>query len=264
MEKARTLPADGIVLDLEDAVAPDAKAAAREAVLAYIAQSDARARLCVRINRLGSAEGLEDAAALARAGARPGFVMAPKVESGRDMELLAQAFAEGAFAEGAPPHLIALIESPLGVEAAFDIARAASMLMFGSFDYAAETGCTQDWAVLSAVRSRLAAAAASAGKPCLDSPFATLDDVEGGAAEARLARAFGFSGKATIHPKFVPGINDAFTPSAEELAQARAIVEAFAAGGQGVGRIGGKLVEAPVARRMQRVLDRAAALHRPG
>lgn len=253
--KALASGADLICLDLEDGVAMEKKDSARTAVLSYVADAAHRDRLCVRINRLDSRRGLEDAAALAGASSYPGFVLLPKIESPRDIELLGQALAAGPTC-----HLLAMIESPQGVENAFDIARTEylSMLAFGSFDYAAETGGTQDWSVLLPVRSRIVAAAAAAGKLALDSPFAKLDDLPGSAAEAALSRSLGFSGKSTIHPKFVPDTNDAFTPTAQELAEAREIVEAFAAAGGGASRIGNKFIEAPVARRMQRLLDRAA------
>jgi len=256
--KALASAADLICLDLEDGVAPEKKSSARSNVLSYVFGSADRDRLCVRLNRLASVEGLEDAAALIRAPTRPGFVMLPKVESPRDTELLGQTLAIGP-----PCHLLAMIESPRGLEAAFDIARAEhlSMLVFGSFDYAAETGCLQEWSVLLPVRSRIVAAAASAGKLALDSPFAGLDDLPGAAAEARLVQSLGFSGKSTIHPKFVADINAAFTPTDEELTEARAIVEAFTAAGGGALRIGDRFIEAPVARRMQRRLDRAALAH---
>src|SRR6185312_11574274 len=151
---------------------------------------------------LGSLEGLEDAAALIRSVARPAFLMLPKVESAREVELLTRAFPAGPH-----PHLISLIETARGVEAAFEIAAApgSSALLFGSFDYAAQIGCSQEWSALLPARSRVVAAAASADRAALDSPFATLEDAEG-AVEARMARQMGFSGKAAIHPKFVAAI----------------------------------------------------------
>lgn len=256
--KALAANVDLVCLDLEDSVAPDDKPTARSAVLAYVSTSIERERLCVRMNRLGSIHGLEDAAALARASFPPCALMLPKVESAREIDLLAQAFS------GSPPHVIALIESPMGVEAAFEIARspAVSLLLFGSLDYAAESGCAQEWSALLPVRSRVVAAAASVGKCAIDSPYVALDDIAGAAAEARLAQSLGFCGKASIHPKFVADINEAFSPTAQQLAEAEAIVAAFAASKGGVGRVGGKLIEAPVVRRMQRLLQRAAAVRR--
>lgn len=257
--KALASGADLICLDLEDGVAVERKESARSAVLSYVAGAPHRDRLCVRINPLSSRHGLEDAAALAATSRHPGFVLLPKIESPRDLELLGQALAAGPGC-----HLLAMIESPQGVENAFDIARAQSlsMLVFGSFDYAAETGGVQEWSVLLPARSRIVAAAAAAGKLALDSPFAKLGDLPGAAAEAALARSLGFVGKSTIHPKFVADINDAFTPSEQELAEAREIVAAFAAAGGGVSRIGDQFIEAPVVRRMQRLLDRAASSER--
>jgi len=252
--KALDTDADVVCLDLEDSVAPEAKEPARRAVLRYLADCSERARLCVRINRLGSAEGLEDAAALIRSVARPAFVMVPKVESAREIELLTQAFSSGAC-----PHLIGLIESPRGVEAAFEIAETdgLSSLLFGSFDYAAETGCSQDWSALLPVRSRIVAAAGSAAKAALDTPFSSLDDVAGAAAEAKLARQIGFSGKAAIHPKHVLAINAAFTPTEAELSEAQSILAAFTAAGGRACRVGARFIDVPVARRMERLLTRA-------
>ena len=252
--KAIAAPADLICLDLEDAVAPDAKAKARAAVIGFVAAAAKRDRLCVRINQLGSPEGFEDAAALMQVATHLSYLMLPKAEHARDLELL-----HGAFREGSRPQLIALIENPLGVEAAFEIARspAVSLLMFGSFDYSAETGCSQDWSVLMPVRSRIVAAAASSAKLALDSPYSMLDDLPGAAAEARLARSLGFCGKAAIHPKFVGGINEAFTATEAELSEARAILSAFNSASGGVARLGAKLIERPVVRRMQNLLDQA-------
>lgn len=253
--KALASPADLVCLDLEDAVVSEAKCQVRSAVLDYVASSAERHRLCIRLNRLGSVEGFEDAAALIRATARPGFVLLPKVESPRELELLSQALAGGSL-----PHLMAMIESPLGVEHAFEIARSpVALLVFGSFDYAADTGCVQEWQALLPVRSRIVAAAASAGKLALDSPYAALDDLPGAASEAHLAQGLGFTGKAAIHPKFLPELNAAFTPTVQEVQEAQNIVDAFVAGGAGAMRIGDKFIDAPVVRRMQRVLGRAAA-----
>jgi len=257
--KALSSEADVVCLDLEDAVAPGAKAAARSAVLDCLASCRERARLCVRINALGSLEGLEDAAALIRSSARPAFLMLPKVESAREVELLTHAFPSGT-----RPQVISLIESPRGVEAAFEIAAAAgsAALLFGSFDYAAQTGCSQEWSALLAARSRIVAAAASAGRAALDSPFATLEDAA--AAEAAMARQIGFSGKAAIHPRLIAAINAAFTPTEEELSEARSILQAFAAAGGQACRVGTRFVDAAVARRMQRVLARAGVRRASG
>ena len=252
-DKALSAGADVVCLDLEDAVAPEAKAAAREAVLAFAGQQPRPGRLCIRINQLGSVYGMEDTLALARAARRANFIMLPKVATARDAELLLDVF------DPHPPTVIALIESPQGVEAAFEIAHspAVAMLMFGGFDYAAATGSDQTWNTLLAARSRLVAAGAAAGKPVIDSPYARLDDVAGAADENRRASAIGFAGKAAIHPKMVPDINTAFTPSEQEIVDARAIVAAFDASGGAVARIGGKLVELPVVLRMRRLIDRA-------
>jgi citrate lyase beta subunit len=257
--KALASAGDLVCLDLEDGVGPEEKSSARSAVLARLASADRRDRICVRINPLSSPDGLEDTLALVQAPLRPGFLMLPKVESARDMELLAHVFQPHP-----SPRLIALLETPLGIEAAFTIAGSAavSMLLFGSFDYAAQTGCAQDWSYLLPARSRVVAAAASAGKWALDSPFSALDDLSAAAEEARMAHSLGFSGKAALHPKFLTAINDAFTPTDAEIEEARIIVAAHTSSGRAASRIGGTLVEAPVVQRMQRLLDRAERCRR--
>jgi citrate lyase beta subunit len=259
--KALSSGADVVCLDLEDAVGLKEKSKARETMLAVLRDSNRRDQLCVRMNALCSAEGLEDAAALVREKALPGYIMLPKAEWARDMELLAQAFKPRS-----APRFIALLETPLGIEASFAIAgtAAVSMLLFGSFDYVAQTGCRQDWANLLPTRARVVAAAASAGKVALDSPFASLNDLAGAADEARLAGSLGFSGKAAIHPKFLSEIHEAFTPTVAELETARAVIAAYLSSEGAVNRLGETLVEAPVVRRMQRLIERAenSANHR--
>ena len=98
----------------------------------------------------------------------------------------------------------------------------------------------------------------AAGKPVIDSPYADLGDIAGAAEEDRRARGLGFAGKAAIHPKMIPDIRTAFTPSAAQISEAELIVSAFEASGGAVARIGGKLVELPVVLRMRRLLERAA------
>lgn len=253
-EKAIGSGADLICLDLEDAVAPAAKAAARHTVLDFIGECKASMQICVRVNRLNSLDGMEDCAALIRSGLSNVVVMLPKVETARDVELFASAFPSS-------PPIIALLESSLGVEAAFSIAksRSVSALMFGSFDYSAETGADQGWDGLLMARSRIVAAAAAAGIGAIESPYSDLGDVDGAADEDRRSAALGMAGRAAIHPKLLGGIKDAFSPTVEELIQAREIVAAFEAAESGVARLGDKLVELPVILRMKRLLERAAS-----
>jgi citrate lyase subunit beta/citryl-CoA lyase/(S)-citramalyl-CoA lyase len=253
-DKACAGDASLICLDLEDAVAPQDKSKARANVIDYLSQTLYPERLCVRVNRFGTIEGLEDTLALARAARLPGHIMLPKVEDARDIHLFASLLPSDV-------PLIALLESPLGVEQAFTIAgmQAVGFLMFGSFDYAAETGSTQSWLPLLPVRSRLVAAAAAVGKGVIDSPYASLNDVDGAAEESRLARDMGMIGKAAIHPRMIAGIHEAFMPSQEEVEEAQKIVAAFDAADGRVARMDGKLIELPVVMRMRRLLEKAAS-----
>lgn len=251
-DKAAESGADLICLDLEDAVAPDERPAARDAVRHALSAHPHRLRFGIRINRLGSSDGLHDLLDLAAYATPPAFVLVPKVEGARDVDLV------GHILHGVP--LIALVESPRGIEEAAAVAReaAVSLLMFGSFDYVAETGGSQAWDALAPVRSRLVNAASAAGKAVIESPFTDLTDTDAAQEENGRSKMIGMVGRAAIHPRMIQGINAVFRPSQAELNEAIEIVAAFEGAGGAVARIGGKLIELPVVQRMRRTLSRAA------
>jgi len=125
---------------------------------------------------------------------------------------------------------------------------------------AAELRCSNAWEPLLYARSRVVHAAASAGIDAIDVPYLDLEDPDGMAQEATLARELGFSGKGSIHPKQIPILNDVFTPSESEIAHARRILDAFAEADTGLVVVDGKLIEKPVLRDMQRILSIAERL----
>ena len=125
---------------------------------------------------------------------------------------------------------------------------------------AAELRCSNAWEPLLYARSRVVHAAASAGIDAIDVPYLDLEDTDGMAQEATLARELGFSGKGSIHPKQIPILNDVFTPSESEIAHARRILDAFAEADTGLVVVDGKLIEKPVLRDMQRILSIAERL----
>jgi citrate lyase subunit beta/citryl-CoA lyase len=249
LEKARTLDADVLLLDLEDAVAPAAKAEARRLVLAAVAAGGyGRRELVIRVNGAATPWGAEDLAAAARSGADA--VLLPKVESAE--ELLAA--AGGLRAAGAPPGLglWAMIETPRGVLAAPAIAAATprlGCLVAGTSDLVKELGARHSAGrteVLTALSLTVLSARAH-GLSCLDGVQLDLADEAGFEAACRQGRDLGFDGKTLIHPKTIAAANRAFSPDQAELDAARRVLTAHAeaeASGQGVVVVDGRLVEA--------------------
>jgi citrate lyase subunit beta/citryl-CoA lyase len=242
IEKARTLECDVAVLDLEDAVAPEAKAAARDAAVAAVRDGGFGPRLGVRINALDTDWGLDDLAAMKAAGAT--LVVAPKVETPEAVHALSAGLVRGCA-------LWAMIETPRALLALTDIASADGALdglMLGLNDLAKTlgTGASPDREPFKPWLAVLVAAARTNGLLALDGVFNRIEDADGLAAEAAQGRMYGFDGKSLIHPSQIAAANAAFSPSETEIAHARAVVAAFAAPeaqGQGAIRVGGAMVE---------------------
>jgi len=247
LQKARGLDADLIILDLEDAVAPAAKAQARAAACAAIA-AFAPQPVLLRINALTGPWGRDDLAA-AKA-ARPDGVLLPKV-SGADDILAAR--SDGLV-------LWAMIETPRAVlNLAAIAASGVAGLVLGSNDLLKdmEARPMPDAANLHAAMSLCVMAARAHGIAVLDGVYNDIADAEGFAAAARRARDFGFDGKTVIHPAQIAPCNAAFTPSDDEIAAARAIVDAFAAQPEaGVIALDGRMVERLHAQSAARLLAR--------
>lgn len=246
VEKARTLPCDVVVLDLEDAVGPEAKADARAAAVAAVAQGFGGRETAVRINGLDTPWGADDLAALAAAG--PDVVIAPKIGSAAAVEVCDRALAGAR--EGL--RLWAMIETPAAMMDLAAIAACAGSrldaLVLGVNDLTLGLGARAgpDRAPLHAAMSLTVAAARAHGLSPIDGVFNRLDDAEGFAAECAQGRTFGFQGKSLIHPSQIEPCNAAFSPDAAEVAWARAVVEAFAIpdnAGVGVLRVQGAMAE---------------------
>lgn len=247
--KAAGAGADCVVIDLEDAVADSDKADARNAALAHLAQAGGAA-FALRINGLATAHGLRDILALKEAGCMPAALLVPMVESPSELSILAQVLDTPAI------DLVPLIETAAGLRAAAEIAAAPQVaaLMFGGGDLSAELGVELAWEPLLTARSLVVLAAAGARVPAIDVPWLALDDLDGLAAETARAKGLGFAAKAAIHPAQVSVINGVMRPSAQEIAQAKAAVAAYEAGGRRAIRHQGRMLEAPIIRRYQRVL----------
>ncbi|MEV0908992.1 HpcH/HpaI aldolase/citrate lyase family protein [Streptomyces hokutonensis] len=247
--KAAAAGADGIVLDLEDAVAPDSKDAARDHVLAWL--SDGGTGI-VRINGPATPWYDRDMAALAE---HPRTVMLPKAERPHQISDLLARLPPGSA-------VVPLLETAAGVLDARAVCAVPGVIRagFGSVDLAAELGVDpDDPTALAYTRSHLVLASAAAGvAPPLDGVTTALDDERALVADAERAAALGFTGKLCVHPRQVPPVNAAFTPSDEEREQARAIVRATAdrAADGAVTVVNGRMVDRPVLERAHRLLNR--------
>lgn len=247
--KAAETAADLICIDLEDAVAPDGKDAARDAAIASLETLDP-AGVAIRINGLKTADGLQDLLALRDAAILPQLVFIPMVESASEVEIAAAVLGDRA------PGLVPLIETVKGLRAGDAIAASPGVaaMMFGGGDFSAELGTDLAWEPLLAARCAFVMSAASGRVPAIDVPFILLDDDAGLAEEVLRAKALGFAAKAAIHPKQVDAINRIMRPSEAELAEARAALAAFAEAGGKVIRHNGKMLEAPVIKRFEAML----------
>ncbi|MFC3806579.1 CoA ester lyase [Terrabacter sp. MAHUQ-38] len=248
LEKAKTLPVDALILDLEDAVAPDAKDSARQNACAAVQSGDyGRRELTIRVNGLGSQWHEADLAAASAAG--PDAIVVPKVGSAEEVRRLVAAVE----AAGAPEHtrLWAMVETPVAVLHAEEIARASdrmACLVLGTNDLYKELGATfaPGRAAISTSLQLVLLAARAAGVAVVDGVYNDVKDADGFLAEARQGREMGFDGKTLIHPGQVEPCNEVFAPSAAQVEEARAVIAAFEsaqAEGRGVATLGGRLIE---------------------
>ena len=269
LEKARELPADVLILDLEDAVSPEAKLQARDAVVKAIQQGFGDREVLVRINGLDTRWWVEDIDAAASA--RPDAVLVPKVSSPRQLQDLAARLVD----MGTDPHVRvwAMMETPLAMLNVRDIAAAAldsetrlAGFVMGTNDLAKDTRArlVPGRAPMLPWLMNCLAAARAYGLDILDGVYNDIGDAEGFAAECRQARDLGFDGKTLIHPRQIEPCNEAFSPTPEEVDAARKIIAAFDLPeneNKGVLQIDGRMVErlhAEMARRAVAIADAIA------
>jgi citrate lyase subunit beta/citryl-CoA lyase len=268
LEKGRTLPADGLILDLEDAVAPDAKVTARENVVKALAEGGyGKREILLRINALETPWGQADAAAAARS--KTDAILIPKVESAAQVRQV-EAIMEQA---GAPDSMTlwCMIETPLGILHTEEIARSSKRLagwVMGTSDLAKDLRAAHTALRMPLITSLglCLLAARAYGLSIVDGVYLNLEDDEGFATSCVQGKELGFDGKSLIHPKTVAKANEVFAPSAEEVAWDRKIIQAHAeatAQGKGVVVVDGKLIEnlhAVAARRQVELADAIAEL----
>ncbi|HJR90530.1 MAG TPA: CoA ester lyase [Aeromicrobium sp.] len=266
LEKAKTIDADALILDLEDSVAPDAKAQGRENVVAAVRSGEYGHReLAIRVNSIGTEWHDEDIKAAASAG--PDAILVPKVESAEQVRQLVAALE----AAGAPAHtqLWAMIETPRALLHAEEIAAAhdrLTVIVMGTNDIVNETYGLhvpgRNPVVLTALAWTLIAVRA-AGKVVIDGVYNDVRNEEGFLAEARQGREMGFDGKTLIHPSQVEPANEAYSPSEADIERAQGLIAAFEeakSAGAGVATYNNKLVEELHVRDANRILAFAEAL----
>lgn len=265
LEKAKTLPADGLIFDLEDAVSPDAKAAARQQVAETVHQGGyGKRELVVRVNALSTPWGREDLAAMATCGADA--ILLPKVEN----EAMVRQTLDILAAHGAPASLAiwCMLETPRGILRAEAIATASpqiAALVMGTSDLSKELHAqtTRERQPLLFSLERCVLVARAYGLTALDGVHLDLQDNEGFAYACRQAAALGFDGKTLIHPKTLAVANQVFAPAPDEVTWARRIIAAHAeamVAGKGIVVVDGRLIENLHVEEAQRVVHLAEAI----
>ncbi|MBX9710988.1 MAG: CoA ester lyase [Xanthobacteraceae bacterium] len=269
IEKARTLPADGIILDLEDSVAPDAKAAARDQIAQEVAKGGfGKRELIIRVNHLQSLWWQDDFAMAAKA--RPDGILVPKILGPDDLTTIGRKLDE----LGADPktRVWVMIETPLAVVQIREIAACAldketrlAAFVIGPNDIALETRMRMlpGRAAMIPMFTSIILAARAYGVEILDGPYSDFSNSVGFDQECVQARDLGFDGKTLIHPSQVETANAVFTPSPDELARAKNIIAAFTLpenAGKGAIRFEGQMVERLHAEMAQRTIALSEAI----
>jgi citrate lyase subunit beta / citryl-CoA lyase len=272
LEKARNLPVDGVILDLEDAVAPDAKAVAREQIAQAVAAGGfGKREVLIRINALDTPWWIDD---LNMAGkARPDGILVPKISSVADLTAIADRLSD--INADHAIRVWAMIETARAVLDADKIAAASrdsetrlAGFVFGPNDISRETRIRMKpgRAEMIPMITHCILATRAHGLEILDGPYSDITNVDGFAAECAQARDLGFDGKTLIHPSHIQACNVIFTPPAEEVALARKIIAAFQQpenASRGAIQLDGRMVErlhADMARRTIAIADAIAAM----
>lgn len=263
------LGADAVILDLEDAVSPDEKDAARILVRNALSRMGFGCQTVVRVNSPDS--GLLDEDLEEIVPQSPTALMLPKTSSREDILETDRRLTALEVRLGLPTgsaRLIPLLETAAGIENAYTIALASPRILglfLGAEDLSADLRCkrTKEGREIDYARHRIVMAARAAGVEAFDTPFTDVNDDEGLLADARYAKSLGFTGKASISPRHVEAINWVFSPTPAEIAYARevlAVIEEAKRQGKGAISLHGKMVDAPIVNRARQTLEAARAL----
>lgn len=269
-----TLGADTVIFDLEDAVSPDEKDAARILVrnaLKY--QNFSGCEVVVRINPTDTEFWKDDLDAVIPL--KPDMIMPTKVSGGemiREVSAYMGQVEERSGIEKGTVKILPLIETALGVEKAFEIASSdvrVAGLFLGGEDFTADMHCkrTKEGQEIFYARTRLVCAARACGKEAYDTPFTDVEDMEGLRKDTEFAKSLGFAGKAVISPRHVDIVNEVFSPTEAEIEYAHDVMDAIEEGkrqGKGVISLRGKMIDAPIVKRAQQVLEMEKAIYGGG
>ena len=266
---AGCLGADAVIFDLEDAVSPAEKDSARILVRNTMKYMTLTCEKIVRINSVDTDFWREDLDAILPE--RPNTILLPKTATAADILTVDEyisALEEKLGIDNGSVGIIALIETALGVENAYAIGSASKRvkgLFLGAEDLTADLQCkrTKEGREIEYARQRLVVAARAAGVDVYDTPFTDVNDDEGIEVDADLAKAFGFTGKASISPRHVDVINSVFSPSVKEIDYAYEVIAAITrakAEGKGAISLYGKMIDAPIVARAERTIAMARAL----
>ncbi|HZN70372.1 MAG TPA: aldolase/citrate lyase family protein [Micromonosporaceae bacterium] len=253
--KSWSYDADVHLIDLEDGVPPQRKAAARMVCQDALDKAAAPGNIAVRINQLGTIDAVHDLAMLAGCSVRPGLVVMTMVDSPVEVSLLRDTLASA----GAHPEIFVTVETPAAIAAIAAIAAAADGLILGSADLAATLGIEITWAGMLGPRQAMALACARYDTACVDTANFRLDAPDVLAQELERIRELGFHGKATVHPSELDAINRALRPDPDGLRSARRVAEAVQAAGGGVAILDGAMVGPPFARLARATVARGDA-----
>jgi citrate lyase subunit beta-like protein len=269
IEKATTLGVDCVCMDMEDGVAVTQKTEARAVIAEAMKELDfGGSERCIRINSVGSGyEKFDLAAAVAT---NPDAVVVPKVETAAQVRAISdyiEMYERSARMPVGTIRMLVGVETAKGILNLKEIAEADRRLeaiIFGAEDYAASIGArrTKEATEVLYARSAVIAACAANDLQAIDMVYIDFRDIEGLRAEAEQGAGLGFSGKQIIHPNQVAAVQEAFTPSAEAIAYAQRVADAFATSqkeGRGAFALDGKMIDMPLLKNAQKVLDRAKA-----
>ncbi|MCC6499141.1 MAG: CoA ester lyase [Anaerolineales bacterium] len=274
IEKATTLGVDSICMDMEDGVAANKKTEAREVIAQAMKELDfGVSERCIRINQIGS--GLEKRDLIAALATNPDTIVVPKIESAEQVKWVSEhieSYELSSKANIGSVRLLVGVETAKGIMNLKEIAEADKRLeaiIFGGEDFAASVGAvrTKEATELLYARQAVVTACAANDLQAIDIVFIDFKDPEGLRVEAEQGARFGFSGKQIIHPNQVQVAQEAFTPSTEAVEYAKRVVESFEASqreGKGAYALDGKMIDMPLLKNAQKVLERARAAGKSG
>jgi citrate lyase subunit beta-like protein len=269
IQKAATLGVDCICMDMEDGVAVSRKSEARAIIAEAMKELDfGKSERCIRINSIGS--GLESYDLVAALATNPETIVVPKIEFADQVKWVSNHIESYELSSGREPgsvHLLVGVETAKGIMNLRKIAESDHRLeaiIFGAEDYAASIGArrTKEATEVLYARQAVVTTCVANDLQAIDMVYINFRDQEGLRLEAEQGAGWGFSGKQVIHPSQVPVVQEAFTPSADEIDYAKRVVETFEASqreGRGAYALDGKMIDMPLLKNARKVLDRARA-----